>query len=309
MSLISESLNTASLDSPDIASAVSLYGNVSSSRFNLTEDGDYEQELFDPTYSTDNLSTVAMYEMDPGSLDDPKQHRSLFLENKDSLLSRTSSRNSTNSVVATKDGVEGKHVRKQKAYTGRSKLGNGVVMSPYSVNLLSSLGNKKYVAASSEVSSISSFKNSNSNMDNGFVPKCHSPLAYLDGQQPQQNNNQMLYPDSPDYPPMSLKEKMHLLSHDYIVSSSEKSRLRTLDKEGNNHSIDSFTSDNSELESNTSQLQTFHSANFDRQFDKATAPEFDVPVDRMEINSCQSTLDDQSVYTDKFAGLAKPDFD
>ncbi|KAL3230996.1 hypothetical protein RNJ44_00635 [Nakaseomyces bracarensis] len=293
MSIISESLNM-SLDSPDIASAVSLYGNVSSSRLNLTEDADLDGEFFDPTYSTDNLSTVAMYEMDPGSLDDPK-HRTLFIEREG--ISRTPSRNSTNSVVATKDGIEGRHIRKNKI-AGRSKLGNGLVMSPYSVNLLSTIGNEK----NDDVSS-----NEQTN-DTGFVPKCHSPLAYLDSQQHQQNDQKLIYPDSPDDPPMSLKEKMHLLSHDYVANSAEKSRLMELEKQGNNHSIDSFTSDTSELESNTSRLRTYHSAN-SQEINHRFSSDLNIPVDRYDVNSCESTLDDKSIYTDTFAGLPTPTFD
>lgn len=242
MSVIDKSLNGVPPGSPDVASAVSLYGNVSSSRLDL-EDADIEQEYVGPNYSTDNLSTMAVYEVDLGSLDDPTHQKSLP---RSALSSRTSSKSSIYSA-------EGKNIQENNTSSlGRGKLGNGLTMSPYSVNFLSTLGDKKCAISSDGSSIVSSQKNFNA--DNRYVPRCHSPLAHLDGQQ---HNNYIIYPSSPDQSPVSLKEKMHLLNPGYIINNNDNSRFRSLEKRGNNHSIESFAS---ELDSNTAHLQTFHTA-------------------------------------------------
>lgn len=90
MSTLSESISGVPVDSPDVASAISIYGVPSSTRFNLdNEDLDEQRCLFDVSYSTDNLSTVAMYELDPGTLDD-HVHSKVYID-KDSLVSRSPS--------------------------------------------------------------------------------------------------------------------------------------------------------------------------------------------------------------------------
>lgn len=293
MSTLSESISGVPVDSPDVASAISIYGVPSSTRFNLdNEDLDEQRCLFDVSYSTDNLSTVAMYELDPGTLDD-HVHSKVYID-KDSLVSRSPSRNSTTSVVATKDGIEGRHIKKNKKIEKKMSNGNNMMMTPYSLNLLSTFDKKDRLKVTSDTSSVTSSLRNNF-IDSGYSPRCHSPLSQVD--------STMLYPDSPNYPPLTLKEKMHLLSHDYIASAGQRDRLKVIEK-NKNHSTGSFTSDESGLDSNSNIHMDFHSLGPGRKNSVKQEPSLRYNF-RDDINSCGSTVDDKSTYDDNFAGLPK----
>lgn len=160
--------SSTSLSSKDVSSAISLYDPSSNA------------ELLD------NLSTRAVYEMDP-----------------EDSISRPLSRGSVTSgvsMMATKDGVEGEKVK---------RLG----IPQYSLNLLNSMAHSQY-------KKLHNYSHSHSHS--------HTSLTKNQGhanntEEPGMNSRHHLYPDSPNSPPMTLREKMRLLNHDRHIPSGNNS--------------------------------------------------------------------------------------
>lgn len=168
--MMAESSN--SISSKDVSSTVSLYEPSSN------------------TDLLDNLSTRAVYEMDP-----------------EDSISRPLSRGSVTSgvsMMATKDGIEGEKVK---------RLG----IPQYSLNILNSMAHNQYKKLHNHSHSHISL---NKNHGNGSHP-IEEPLI---------NGKFSTYPDSPNSPPMTLREKMRLLNHDRHLPSSNNCSSDNLDE-------------------------------------------------------------------------------
>lgn len=221
--------STNSLSSKDISSTVSLY------------------EPSSTTDLVDNISTRAVYEMDP-----------------EESISRPLSRGSVTSgvsMMATKDGVEGEKVK---------RLG----IPQYSLNILNTMAHSQY-------------------------KKLHHPShshvsltkSYLNGATEESSIGGKLssYPDSPNAPPMTLREKMRLLNHDRNMSPSS-----------NNNSTDHFDVTSSNANSSTGRNYGLYSNDGDGNM-------LGVPGRcGSDIESNVSTVGDDASFSQNIRNLSPP---
>ncbi|QLL32350.1 hypothetical protein HG536_0C05190 [Torulaspora globosa] len=221
--------STTSLGSKDISSTVSLY------------------EPSSTTDLVDNLSTRAVYELDP-----------------EESISRPLSRGSVTSgvsMMATKDGVEGEKVK---------RLG----IPQYSLNILNSMAHNQYKK---------------------LHHPSHSHLSltkpYLNGATEASSISGKLgsYPDSPNAPPMTLREKMRLLNHD-----------RNLSPSSNNNSTDQLDAASSNANSSTGRNHDIYSNGSDGNM-------LGVPGRcGSDIESNVSTVGDDASFSQNIRNLSPP---
>lgn len=219
-----------SLSSKDVSSTVSLYEPSSTTDF------------------VDNLSTRAVYELDP-----------------EDSISRPLSRGSVTSgvsMMATKDGVEGERVK---------RLG----IPQYSLNILNSMAHNQYK------------KQHNLSHSHVSLSKTHAGWTTEDSSVNGKTSG--LIPDSPNAPPMTLREKMRLLNHDrHALTSSALNSMDNLDELSmKSQSGRSYGNNPNEIEGN---LLTAHGR----------------WVNSSDIESNVSTVGDDASFSQSMRNLSPP---